>query len=54
MSVRFSSPVFPGEDLTTEAWDIGQGRALFRTLAKGPGEDSARVVLGDGVLEFEA
>jgi acyl dehydratase len=31
MSVRFSKPVYPGQDLTVSMWDDGDGRALFRT-----------------------
>lgn len=40
---RFSSPVFPGEDLTIEMWNTGDG-ALFRT--KG---GDGRVVIDNGV-----
>jgi acyl dehydratase len=39
MSGRFTSPVFPGEDLTTEVWrepqDDGVVRAWFRTTSSG-------------------
>jgi acyl dehydratase len=31
---RFSSPVFPGEELTTQIWDT-EGGAVFRVLASG-------------------
>jgi acyl dehydratase len=44
---RFSSPVFPGEELTTQIWVTGEGRAVFRTLASGD-----RVVLDSGGCEF--
>ena len=31
MEGRFSSPVFPGDDLTVSMWTVGDGEALFRT-----------------------
>lgn len=31
MEGRFSSPVFPGEALTTRIWRTGEGEAVFRT-----------------------
>jgi acyl dehydratase len=31
MSARFSKPVFPGEELTVSIWELGDGRAFFRT-----------------------
>jgi len=31
MSARFTSPVFPGDELTVSVWDSGSGEALFRT-----------------------
>jgi len=31
MSARFSKPVLPGEELTISVWEIGNGKALFRT-----------------------
>lgn len=53
MSGRFSSPVFPGEDLTVRMWvgdDAGgPGQALFQTV----GSDG-RVVLDAGTCGFDA
>ena len=43
MSGRFSSPVFPGEDLTVRVWLTGDGEAVFQTF----GQDG-RVVLDAG------
>jgi acyl dehydratase len=31
MSARFTSPVFPGDELTVSIWRSGDGEALFRT-----------------------
>ena len=31
MSARFSKPVLPGDELTISVWEIGDGKALFRT-----------------------
>jgi acyl dehydratase len=50
---RFTSPVFPGETLTTLIWRTEPGKAVFRTEASAPGGD-ARVVLDDGVVEYVA
>jgi acyl dehydratase len=47
MGGRFSSPVFPGEDLTVNQWVTGDGTAVFQTC----GSDG-RVVLGQGHLTF--
>ena len=52
MSARFSSPVFPGETLTTSIWRTAPGRAVYRTEASGPDGATTRVVLDDGVAEF--
>ncbi|HEY1967976.1 MAG TPA: MaoC/PaaZ C-terminal domain-containing protein [Pseudonocardia sp.] len=53
MSARFSSPVFPGETLTTSAWRTEDG-AVFRTEAAGSDGSNRRVVLDDGVLELRS
>ena len=52
VAARFSSPVFPGETLTTSVWRTEPGRAVFRTEASGPDGADGRVVLDDGVAEY--
>jgi acyl dehydratase len=52
MSARFSAPVFPGETLTTSAWRVGNGAAVFRAEASGPDGENRRVVLDDGTLGY--
>lgn len=47
MEGRFSSPVFPGEALTTSIWRTGDGEAVFQTA----GGDS-RTVLDAGKVTF--
>lgn len=50
---RFSSPVFPGETLTTLIWRTEPGKAVFRTTASGAeGAEAGRVVLDDGAVEY--
>ncbi|MDT5102335.1 MAG: hypothetical protein QOC76_6072, partial [Mycobacterium sp.] len=49
---RFTSPVFPGETLTTSIWRTEAGRAVFRTEAANPDGSNARLVLDDGVVEY--
>jgi acyl dehydratase len=44
---RFSSPVFPGEELLTEVWVTDEGRAVYRTSA-----GDGRVVIDSGGCEF--
>jgi acyl dehydratase len=52
---RFSSPVFPGETLTTLIWRTEEGKAVFRTVASGAeGSEAGRVVLDDGAVEYAA
>ena len=52
VAARFSSPVFPGETLTTSIWRTGDGRAVYRTEAGAADGSNTRVVLDDGVAEY--
>ncbi|MGB3483690.1 MAG: MaoC/PaaZ C-terminal domain-containing protein [Mycobacterium sp.] len=52
ISARFTSPVFPGEVLTTSIWRTEPGQAAFTTEAAGPDGSNARLVLQDGVAMF--
>ena len=47
MEGRFSSPVFPGEALTTNIWRTADGEAVFNTT----GADG-RTVLDAGLTRF--
>ena len=42
---RFSAPVFPGDELTTEGWNLGDGRYVVRTQAGG------KTVLSNAIAE---
>lgn len=35
MQARFSSPVFPGDELSIRIWETGTGEAVFQTLRNG-------------------
>lgn len=54
IAARFSSPVFPGETLTTLIWRTEPGQAVFRTEIAGAEGAPARVVLDDGAVEYLA
>lgn len=47
MDGRFSSPVMPGEKLTVNVWDDGDGHAIFETLG-----DDGRVVIANGGVDI--
>jgi acyl dehydratase len=48
MHARFASPVFPGEDLTTEMWLTEAGECTFQTRG-----DDGRIVIAGGRHTFE-
>ena len=52
IGARFTSPVFPGETLTTSVWRTEPGHAVFRTEAAAADGAGSRVVLEDGTVEF--
>ena len=54
VAARFTSPVFPGETLTTSIWRTEPGQAVFRTEASSPDGSDARLVLEDGAAEYSA
>jgi acyl dehydratase len=47
IAARFSAPVFPGDELTTRVWPLGENRYGFETSAA-----SDRTVIKDGLVEF--
>ncbi|MBO0866100.1 MAG: MaoC family dehydratase N-terminal domain-containing protein [Mycobacterium sp.] len=53
IAARFTSPVFPGETLTTSIWRTEPGKAVFRTEAAAPDGSDARLVLEDGAAEYQ-
>ncbi|PRC48626.1 dehydrogenase, partial [Mycobacterium sp. ITM-2017-0098] len=54
IAARFTSPVFPGDTLTTAIWRLESGNAVFRTEATAADGSDARPVLEDGEVEFTA
>jgi acyl dehydratase len=49
MEGRFSSPAFPGDELTVSMWLTGAGEAVFQTRRTG-----GTVVLDAGLCRFDA
>lgn len=47
LDVRFSSPVYPGDEIVTEIWRTGSGEASFLSTVDG------RKVLDNGYAQFE-
>jgi acyl dehydratase len=43
MEARFSSPVYPGDELTVSMWRMGEGEAVFTTRTQ-----SGQVVIAEG------
>ena len=52
VGARFTSPVFPGETLTTSVWRTEPGHGVFRTEAADADGANLRVVLDDGTVEY--
>jgi acyl dehydratase len=52
VGARFTSPVFPGETLTTSVWRTEPGHAVFRTEAAEADGSNSRLVLDDGTVEY--
>ncbi len=52
IAARFTSPVFPGETLSTLIWRTEPGKAVFRTEVAGGDGAEPRVVLDDGEVEY--
>ena len=47
MEARFSSSVFPGDELTIRMWDTADGEAVFQTVRSG-----GTVVIDNGLCRF--
>jgi hypothetical protein len=50
LDTRFSSPVYPGEPLHVDIWNIGSGDASFRVVAS----DRKVIVQDFGRFEYQA
>ena len=47
MEARFSSPVYPGDELTIRMWETGDGEAVFQTRREG-----STVVIDNGLCRY--
>ena len=50
LSARFVAPVFPGDALSFEIWQVGTGIAAFRASV----EQRSAIVLGNGLARYES
>ncbi len=50
MDARFSSPVYPGEAIRVDIWDLGDGKACFRAFAAARGQ----IIIDNGYTEYVA
>jgi len=50
LNLRFASPMYPGETLRIELWNIGPGKACFRARSV----ERDQIILNNGYVEFDA
>lgn len=49
MEARFSAPVFPGETIRTEIWELNPGAAAFRAVA----EERGATIMNNGLVRLK-